>query len=133
MAAFLSQDKKLLEAYAEDKDVYAMIASEMFGYPYEECLEFYKEFSILDIDGKKVVAGNDKEYSYDITDEKNYIDLPGCYLLDTDKGQYAINQLNIGMQVKSDTGWLKIVNIERYNREADSDIDTFKVTFDNYC
>lgn len=34
-----------------------MIASEMFGYPYEECLEFYPEGTQLEIDGQKVIAG----------------------------------------------------------------------------
>ena len=57
LAAFLSQDKKLLQSYAEDKDVYAMIASEMFGYPYEDCLEFYPEGTQLEIDGQTITAG----------------------------------------------------------------------------
>lgn len=34
-----------------------MIASEMFGYPYEECLEFYPEGTELEIDGQKIIAG----------------------------------------------------------------------------
>ena len=57
LATFLSQDKKLLKSYEEGKDVYAMIASEMFGYPYEECLEFYPEGTELEIDGQKIIAG----------------------------------------------------------------------------
>jgi len=57
LAAFLSQDKTLLEAYAKDRDAYAMIASAMFGVPYEDCLEFYPEGTELEIDGQKVIAG----------------------------------------------------------------------------
>ena len=58
LAAYLSQDKKLLDAYANDQDAYAIIASEMFGLPYEECLEFYPEGSEIEIDGQKVICGH---------------------------------------------------------------------------
>ena len=57
LAAFLSQDKTLLEAYAKDRDAYAMIASTMFGVPYEECLEFYPEGTEIEIDGQKIITG----------------------------------------------------------------------------
>lgn len=57
LAAYLSQDKKLLDAYANDQDAYAIIASEMFGLSYEDCLEFYKEGTEIEIDGQKVVCG----------------------------------------------------------------------------
>lgn len=57
LAAYLSQDKKLIDAYEHDKDVYAVIASEMFGVPYDQCLEFYPEGSEIEIDGQKVVCG----------------------------------------------------------------------------
>ena len=58
LAAYLSQDKKLLDAYANDQDAYAIIASEMFGLPYEECLEFYPEGTEIEIDGQKVICGH---------------------------------------------------------------------------
>lgn len=58
LAAYLSQDKKLLDAYANDQDAYAIIASEMFGLPYSECLEFYPEGTEIEIDGQKVICGH---------------------------------------------------------------------------
>lgn len=58
LAAYLSQDKKLLDAYANDQDAYAIIASEMFGVPYDDCLEFYKEGLEIEIDGQKVICGH---------------------------------------------------------------------------
>lgn len=58
LAAYLSQDKKLLDAYANDQDAYAIIASEMFGLPYEDCLEFYPEGTEIEIDGQKVICGH---------------------------------------------------------------------------
>jgi DNA polymerase-1 len=36
-AAYLTQEPVLLEAYAEGRDVYASMASEVYGKPYEEC------------------------------------------------------------------------------------------------
>lgn len=58
LAAYLSQDKKLLDAYANDQDAYAIIASEMFGLPYEDCLEFFPEGKEIEIDGQKIVCGH---------------------------------------------------------------------------
>ena len=57
LAAFLSQDKTLLKAYAEDRDAYAIIASAMFDLPYEDCLEFYPEGTEIEIDGQKIITG----------------------------------------------------------------------------
>ena len=36
----ISQDPIMLKAYAEDRDIYAMIGSYVFQVPYEDCLEF---------------------------------------------------------------------------------------------
>lgn len=65
LAAFLSQDKTLLDAYAHNKDAYAIIASQVFNVPYEDCLEFYEEGKELEIDGKKVIAGNKTHLNVD--------------------------------------------------------------------
>ena len=58
LATFISQDKTLLDAYAHNKDAYAIIASQVFNVPYEDCLEFYVAGTKLNIDGKEVIAGN---------------------------------------------------------------------------
>ena len=65
LAAFISQDKTLLEAYAHNKDAYAIIASQVFNMPYEDCLEFYPAGTELEIDGKKVIAGNKTHLNVD--------------------------------------------------------------------
>lgn len=65
LAAFLSQDKTLLDAYVHNKDAYAIIASQVFNVPYEECLEFYPAGTELEIDGKKVIAGNKTHLNVD--------------------------------------------------------------------
>jgi len=57
LAAFLSQDKTLLDAYANDQDAYAIIASQIFNCSYEDCLEFWPAGTELEVDGQKVIAG----------------------------------------------------------------------------
>ncbi len=109
LAAYLSQDKKLLDAYANDQDAYAIIASEMFGLPYEDCLEFHKEFSMVDIDGKKIVAGNDKDYEYIV--ENNYVEVPNCYLIKTDCGEKEVSSLTIGAKLITDEGIAKVIDV----------------------
>lgn len=58
MTAFLSQDPKMIEAYLEGKDLYAMIAQSAFNNRYEDNLEFWPAGTELEIDGEKVIAGN---------------------------------------------------------------------------
>ena len=57
LAAYISQDKMLLDAYENDRDAYAIIASQVFDCSYEDCLEFHPEGTAIEIDGQKVVAG----------------------------------------------------------------------------
>lgn len=39
--AALSGDEEMINAYIHGKDLYAVIASTLYGVPYEECLEFH--------------------------------------------------------------------------------------------
>ena len=57
MTCYLSQDKNMLEAYLEKKDLYAMIAASALNNEYGDNLEFYPEGTELNIDGKKVICG----------------------------------------------------------------------------
>ena len=43
LTAFYSQDESMIKAYADGRDLYAVIASMSFDKSYEECLEFYPE------------------------------------------------------------------------------------------
>ena len=49
----MSQDKAMLNAYKEGKDLYAVIASMSFDRPYEECLEFNPITGAKQVDGKE--------------------------------------------------------------------------------
>jgi len=52
LTAFVSKDPKMIQAFKEDKDVYASIASTAFNVPYEKCLEFHPETHEYQPDGK---------------------------------------------------------------------------------
>lgn len=51
--AHFSGDESLIEAYAKGKDIYAVMASQAFHMPYDQCTEFY-----LDENGKKTSVTN---------------------------------------------------------------------------
>lgn len=114
LAAFLSQDKTLLDAYAHNQDAYAIIASQIFNVPYEECLEFYEEGKELEIDGKKVIAGNGDIREYNAI--ANTIEIKYYELLDTPNGFIAADQLAVGDILKAVDGrLLQITSIQREN------------------
>ena len=55
LTAYVSQDEKMVQAFKDGKDIYAIIASIAFGVPYEDCLEF-KPTGELDENGKPVTV-----------------------------------------------------------------------------
>lgn len=58
ITAHYSQDKGMIQAYKDGKDLYSYIAAMSFNRKYEDCLEFYPEGTVLDIEGQKVVCGH---------------------------------------------------------------------------
>ena len=58
LTSFYAQDPAMLGAYAEGKDLYAVIASMSFDKPYEDCLEFYPEGTVIQYEGKTVTCGH---------------------------------------------------------------------------
>lgn len=57
LTAFMSQDPKMIQAYLDGKDLYAVIAQSMFNNEYWENLEFYPEGTEIELDGKKIICG----------------------------------------------------------------------------
>lgn len=53
----MSQDPKMIQAYLDGKDLYAVIAQSMFNNEYWENLEFYPEGTEIELDGKKIICG----------------------------------------------------------------------------
>lgn len=44
--AFFSGDEAMIEAYKEEKDLYAIMGSKVYGLPYEECREFFPDGTV---------------------------------------------------------------------------------------
>lgn len=109
MTAYLSQDPKMIEAYLEGKDLYAMIAQSAFNNNYSDNLENYEEFTEVMIDGEKVIAGSEKAYEKEIEDNKLIV--PACYLIPTNRGEIPANQLLLTDKLQTSEGLLSIQNI----------------------
>ena len=57
LTAFVSQDQKMIQAYKDGKDLYAVIAQSAFHNNYEDNLEFYPEGTEIEENGKIIVCG----------------------------------------------------------------------------
>lgn len=60
--AHCSGDEEMINAYKNNKDLYAIMAAKVYNKPYEDCLEFYPEGTKIIIDGKEVICGK-KEHT----------------------------------------------------------------------
>lgn len=58
LTAHYAKDPQMIKAYEEGKDLYAVIASASFNKPYEECLEFYPEGTVIQFEGTTVTCGH---------------------------------------------------------------------------
>lgn len=52
LTAYISNDKAMIQAFQEGKDIYATIASIAFNTTYENCLEFHPETHEYQKEGK---------------------------------------------------------------------------------
>ena len=50
--AYVSGDTDLIQAYKDNRDIYAFIATSVYNVPYEDCLEFYPDGKV-NPEGKK--------------------------------------------------------------------------------
>jgi DNA polymerase I-like protein with 3'-5' exonuclease and polymerase domains len=58
ITTFLSGDPAMRAAYLEGKDLYCVIASNIYNNKYEENLEHWPEGTVLELDGQKIVCGH---------------------------------------------------------------------------
>lgn len=58
LTCHLSGEDKMLNAYLEGKDLYAVISAGALKNNYEDNLEFYPEGTEIEIDGKKIITGH---------------------------------------------------------------------------
>ena len=121
----------MYEAYKEGKDLYAMIAQSAYHNDYFDNLEFYKEFTKVEVDGKETIAGTGKTKDMK-TDEDNSIIVPACYLLPLSENEdIPANQLKEGMKILSDQGMLTVSRISSAPETVVNGltVENLKITF----
>ena len=130
ITTFLSGDPAMRQAYLEGKDLYCVIAANIYNNNYWDNTEFYKEFTEVDIGGKVVIAGSDKVLSV-TTDTENSITVPWCYLLTTKQGDIAAKDLLTTDLIRAGEEWLEIESI-RYVTSTiidNTEVKNIKITF----
>lgn len=132
ITTFLSGDPNMRAAYLEGKDLYCVIAANIYNNDYWDNTEFYKEFTEVDIGGNKAIAGSDKTFTM-VIDTENSITVPWCYLIETDRGELAAQEIKTTDRIKSSDGFIEILDIQR---AADTAVDgsmikNIKIIFKN--
>lgn len=112
ITTFLSGDEAMRQAYLEGKDLYCVIAANIYNNKYEDNLEHYPEGTVIELDGKKTVAGSDKSYKKQVTDK---LEVPYFYLVPTTAGTKAACEIKIGDSIVAEEGAFIVTSIETIN------------------
>lgn len=109
ITTFLSGDPAMRQAYLEGKDLYCVIAANIYNNKYEDNLEHYPEGAVIELDGKKIVAGTDKSYKKQVTDK---LEVPYYYLIPTVNGSVQASDLKAGDKIIADEGAFEVAAVE---------------------
>lgn len=126
-AVFTSKDTQMKQAYLEGKDLYSLIASMAYKMPYEDCLEFYPEGTKIELEGKEIVCGSDKEILFEYDSALGGFRVPYYYLYETSNNPtlvselVAATELNVG-EINLDTNEFEVLDsilVQSISREDD--------------
>jgi len=112
ITTFLSGDPNMRAAYLEGKDLYCVIAANIYNNKYEDNLENFPEGYVLELDGKKTVAGNDKSYKKQVSDK---LEVPYYYLVPTTSGTKAAGDIQAGDSIIAEEGAFTVRAAETLN------------------
>ena len=104
-----SEDEKLLDAYNNGKDMYATMGMGVYNNDYWDNMEHYPEGTVLELDGKKTVAGSDKSYKKQVTDR---LEVPYYYLIPTVNGSVPASDIKARDKITADEGAFEVASIE---------------------
>ena len=121
LTAHMADDPAMKQAYAEGKDLYCVIASKVFNNDYWDNTEFYREGTIVELDGKQTVAGSGQEHEKCVTDA---LEVPYYYLVPTIRGDIVASELKSGDSVVAKEGNFVISHVIR-------DGDNIRAYFEN--
>ena len=97
------------QAYLEGKDLYCVIAANIYNNKYEDNLEHYPEGTVLELDGKQTVAGSDKAYKKQVTDK---LEVPYFYLVPTVNGNVQALNIKAGDKIVAAEGTFEVATVE---------------------
>ena len=100
------------QAYLEGKDLYCVIAANIYNNKYEDNLEHYVEGTIIELDGKKTIAGSDKSHKKQVTDK---LEVPYYYLVPTTSGTKTASEIKAGDSIIADEGTFAVCVVETIN------------------
>lgn len=109
ITTFLSGDPNMRAAYLEGKDLYCVIAANIYNNEYWQNLENFPEGYVLELDGKKTVAGTDKSYKKQVSDQ---LEVPYYYLVPTTSGTKAAHEILVGDSIIAEEGHFKVAAVE---------------------
>jgi hypothetical protein len=109
LTAHMADEEAMKQAYVEGKDLYCVIASKIYNNDYWDNTEFYKEGFVLELDGKKTIAGSDKSYKKQVSDK---LEVPYYYLVPTTSGDKQAADINTGDKVVAEEGAFEVTAVE---------------------
>ena len=112
ITTFLSGDPNMRQAYLEGKDLYCVIAANIYNNKYEDNLEHYPEGTVIELDGKHTVAGSDKSYKKQVTDK---LEVPYYYLVPTTAGAKTASEIQAGDNIIAEEGTFTVAATETKN------------------
>ena len=102
----------MTRAYLDGKDLYCVIAANIYNNDYWDNTEFYKEGTVIELDGKKTVAGSDKSYKKQVSDK---LEVPYYYLVPTSSGDKQAAAIKAGDSIIADEGAFVVGAAETLN------------------
>ena len=112
ITTFLSGDPAMRAAYLEGKDLYCVIAANIYNNDYWDNTEFYKEGTVIELDGKKTVAGADKTVLKQVSDK---LEVPYYYLIPTESGDVQAADIKVGTKIIAQEGVFEVSAVETAN------------------
>lgn len=109
ITTFLGGDPAMRAAYLEGKDLYCVIAANIYNNDYWDNTEFYKEGTVIELDGRKTIAGNDKTYTKQVTDK---LEVPYYYLVPTEQGDIKADEICVGAKILAAEGAFEVASVE---------------------
>jgi len=107
MTAFMTQDQNMIQAYKDGKDLYAVVASNMYDNDYSDNREFYEEGTEITFEGRNVICGTGKSEAMQVSGQT--FTVPYYKMLRTSADWVMAKDLHVGDALQPDDGAPQII------------------------